>query len=395
MADHALLSPSKATQWTSCFGAVAMQQPFEDKPSAYAEEGTRAHLAAAAILEGRTIDITRCDEEMLEHVMLYTDLVQSLVTEQALLFVEQRLQFSEAIGVEDSFGTADAVIIEADRITLVDLKYGMGVRVDAVKNAQLMLYAIAAIEQFGMAHDIKRVRLIIVQPRLDHVTEWEIPVEELEPFRIEAHFAAQKAIQCVEAYPGGQGMPLDMLNPSEAACRWCKAKAVCPALANFVMSSVADDWVDLDKDIEPQLGSAIELVKAAGPEHLGRCLAAIPLIEDWCSAVRGAVESELLAGRPVPGFKLVQGRQGQRKWTADDAPVEILEKALGEAAFSVELISPTAAEKALKASPSTWKELQAFITRSDGKPSVAPISDKRPAITAAAEAGEFSPITDD
>jgi len=122
---------------------------------------------------------------------------------------------------------------------------------------------------------------------------------------------------------------------------------------------------------------------------------ATDLIEGWCKAVRAKVESELFAGHQVPGYKLVDGRQGARSW-ADENEAEKLLKSfrLKEAQmYDFKLISPTTAEKVLKvASPKRWTKAQALISRSDGKPSVAPESDKRPALVVKPTADEFEVV---
>ena len=375
---HALFSPSGATRWMRCPGSIKACEGLEDEGSEYAAEGTLAHELAAAILEGKPRP--KHDEEMLEHVTFYTELVSNLVEaagKGAQFFVEQRLQFSETIGVDEQFGTADFVLLAGDQITLVDLKYGMGVRVDAERNEQLMIYGLAALEQFGMAQDFTSVRIIICQPRLEHTTEWVVSVQELEAFAKEV----RAAVDAAQA-------PVPVFVPGEKQCRFCKAKASCQALASHVAEIVGADFENLDTQAIEEEPSKM------GLNYLAHCMAAVPLIEDWCNAVRARVERELFDGKTIDGYKLVQGRQGPRKWTDTDAPVEILDKALGEKAFNVEIISPTQAEKALKGSPEIWKSLQQHITRSEGKPSVAPISDKRPAITAAASPDEFSTVNE-
>jgi hypothetical protein len=171
------------------------------------------------------------------------------------------------------------------------------------------------------------------------------------------------------------------LEPGESQCRWCRAKATCPALAQ----RVTDEF------------EAVPAPNAETDARLAQAMGNVELIEGWCKAVRAETERRLLAGQPVPGFKLVEGRRGARKW-ADEKEVEAALKSMrlrDDQMYDFSLISPTSAEKLHKTGtigPRQWPKLADLITQSDGKPSVAPESDKRPAIAVAAIESEFSNV---
>jgi len=230
-----------------------------------------------------------------------------------------------------------------------------------------MLYALGALETFGVTGHYTKAKLTIVQPRLDHISEWEVTVEELQSFGYDARGRAELALDIYE------GRAQTVLRPSDKACKFCKAKATCPALLAHVQDSVGADFENLDED---EIKTS---PMGMGSNSLGVALAAVPLIEDWCKAVRAKAESELLAGRPVTGFKLVQGRNGQRKWGDEARAEELLKTFLHDAAFETSLISPAVAEKKMKGSKAAWAQVQTAIVQKPGPPSVAPETDKRPA----------------
>jgi hypothetical protein len=151
---------------------------------------------------------------MLDYVLRYVDTVWSLAEGNELM-VEQRVDFSHIVGV-NSFGTADAVVIAGNELQIHDLKYGRGVQVDAEQNEQLQLYALGALEQFSLLYDFDSVRLFIHQPRLNHVSEWALSVEELLAFGQRAQEAAASVIVMfnIAECEGVNTLPLENFTPA-------------------------------------------------------------------------------------------------------------------------------------------------------------------------------------
>lgn len=437
MTAHAKLSPSSAHRWMKCPGSIALESECKDTSSKFADEGTAAHFLASECLEsgntpsnyiGHTIVVDKgattwldvdesdlsdgvatfeVDAAMAEHVGTYVENVRDYASGNELM-IEERVEFSDVIGVADSFGTSDAIIITSDyaEIQVHDLKYGMGVEVDAyydvdgeiIPNEQMALYALGAIERYSLVSDFERVRLVIHQPRRSHLSEMVFTLDQIVAFGQQAKAAAKIVVHNVLAHDGGTpDADLD-LHPGEKQCHFCKAKATCPALRSHVIATVTDDFEDLTQPLEPKVQAGIERIKSSDNSHLANCRNAVDLIEDWCSAVRAKTEAELLQGRAVGDYKLVVGRKGARKWV-DAAAAEAMLKGMRlkvEQMYDLSLISPTTTEALHKSGAigtRQWPKLQALITQNDGKPTVAAGSDKRAAIVVAPTVDDFEDCT--
>lgn len=421
MSQHALLSPSGFKALMLCPAKPAMERGRPDDASEYADEGTAAHFLGAWCLErgeqaplylGRLIHVTpegaswdgsdgarsfAVTEEFAEHVQTYVDTVRDYVGPDGQLFVEQALPIDHITGETDAEGTGDAVIVRGDELIVGDLKFGRGVEVQAEGNPQLKLYALGGLRKFDLVGDIARVRVFICQPRAGGTTEAVYTVDELQAWaRDEATPAAEKAMQIYQRV--GINDVTQWCGPHEDACRFCKAKGDCPALDGAVSKALGAEFTDLTTEDQVERDAIVEtsVATAHAAGGLGAKMDAVPLVELWCKAVRARTEKELLEGRTVPGYKLVAGRKGARAWGDAAAAETLLRKTFRlkvEDAYDLTLISPTKAEKLLKATPKRWAKAQALITQNDGKPSVAPVSDSRPALEVKPIESEFTPIT--
>lgn len=398
MSQHARLAPSAAERWMNCPGSLAMEESLPPKGSSgYADEGTAAHeLAALAITNRNRCEVYvgkkmsngwKVTQDMADDTQIYVDNIFQYADANQL-FIEQRLSIESITTEKNAFGTSDAVIITNDlqELQIHDLKFGRGIKVDAEHNSQLMIYALAALEAFSMIGEFKRVRLVIHQPRLSHLSEWDISVGDLLLFGREVRAAAEEAFACGILYP------LDVqgdLNPTEDGCRWCAAKATCPALSAKIAKTIGAEFQDL---------TLMNQVTTLIPDDSGELadkMNAIDMIETWCKAIRAEIERRLLSGIKVPGYKIVQGKQGNRKWIDADLVEETLKKMRlkQEEMYDFSLISPTKAEKLFKENKRQWKKLEEFITRSEGRPSVTYESDPRQAMNLKPSEDEFVDLT--
>lgn len=377
MSGHAELAPSAAHRWIRCPGSVPMSKGIGDTGSSYAAEGTWAHKLAEVRLDGREAlteeeiaDLVGLTGEtydtaaMEEPVRYYVDYVKGLGGD---LFTEQRLSLAEITGEEGARGTADAVILRGSELVIADLKFGQGVKVDAVENPQLTIYAGAAVRTFApmMDEELAQIRLIIIQPRLDHVSEWTLTPAELEARLDTISKAAAEARREMAAGDTAEWH----LCPGLPQCRFCPARGRCRELARFALTAAGLEEL---KGTVPKLDTNM----------IGETLGKLDLIQSWIDGMRQVAEEELLKGHRIPGWKLVAGRAGPRKWGDKAAADRVLaEKGVPDSLrFTRELISPTQAEKLAKAGQITeeqWQAVQGEITRSEPKPAVVPESDPR------------------
>lgn len=420
MTTHALHSPSSADKWMLCAGAVAMEQAYgvPDEGNENAAQGTAAHFLGALCLEsgGDPLDSLNAvirvhkseawfDDDRLSippgafrfvvtpdmaiYVATYVESVRARLHKRSVLLVEQRLPIGHMTGEPGAAGTADAVIIDGGTLEVHDLKYGYR-EVEALGNRQLRIYALAALDEYTDAGPFKKVVIGIHQPRVQSAPSvWEISAEELEAFRTEVRSAAFRSRTVLMDVPPERYE--DHLTPGEKQCQWCRAKTSCRKLEAFVSDTIGADFEDLDA-----LREVVHAPRTFTPAALGQKMAAIPLIEMWAGAVRAQVEADLFAGKPVEGYKVVEGKKGNRKWADEGMAAEAMRKRRIKAAqmYTKSLITPTQAAVLFRETPRVWEQIQQLIVQTPGKPSVAPESDRRPAITLAAEPSDFDVVDD-
>lgn len=372
MADHARLSPSASHRWINCPGSVHLSEQCPPQGgSTYTAEGTEAHALAELKLrkfneEGtsdffdKQLEKARSEfeyycGEMDEATDFYFDIVTEKVLEggpDAELMIEQR--FSLDKWVPDSFGSADAVIIAGHTIEVCDLKYGKGVKVDAVGNPQLRLYGLGAAELFGDLYDFDTVRVTIIQPRLDHVSTEEISLADLRDWAENWVAPAAK---------------LAMSNTDEVHCgdwcQFCPAKAICRERAEANLELARHDFK------KPALLT---------DEEIGEILRQAEEVQKWVADVSAYALEQALAGKQYDGWKLVEGRS-IRKY-ADEIKVADTLKAAGfdEALLYERKLNGITNMEKLVGKKKLTELLGDLLVKPAGKPVLVPESDKREAI---------------
>jgi hypothetical protein len=391
MTAHAKLGASNAHRWLACPGSVAAEDGLPNTSSPFAEEGTMAHelaervlsmahlppeyvepedwAAYATVKSNEFLDLYE-DEVMADFVRVYVEYVNNLAAGAESVDIEARVTYDD--WVPGGFGTADAIVVRGNTLHICDLKYGMGVRVDAEENPQGMLYALGAWLMTELVYDIKRVQIHIIQPRLDHISQWEISVPDLLRW---AEWVKQRAEETLDADARRV--------PGEKQCRFCRAKASCGALQKMTQDIILADFDDLDH--MPKANTLTD-------DQMRRALEGKSLIEAWLGAIESLVRERLGNGVDFPGYKLVEGKSN-RQWSDDWAAAVRLADLIGndKAYVPPKLISPTQAEKVL--GKKRTAEIADLITKPSGAPTLAHETDKRPAISISAD--DFSLCTDE
>ncbi len=139
------LTPSSADRWMTCTESPNfIFQNFDRLPPQdrkFSDPGNSAHEVAAALLQGRKINLADCPApvaaEMRWHGFNYADFVESQVEPGGKLIVEQRLPLFYANGRN---AVVDAAAINPNNLHVIDYKYGEGIIVSPVENLQCTIY---------------------------------------------------------------------------------------------------------------------------------------------------------------------------------------------------------------------------------------------------------------
>lgn len=430
--EHALLSPSGSKKWLGCSASLLCEKDIPNESGQAAINGTAMHAVSEDLLnrhikgettvtaahykgvyvlnEGKgpikavagkppagSVLIT---DEFVTMVERYTDYALGIISSAEYVKIEMRAELTKLLhpdyvanfGKADcvtadgeevifktnsqqvkTFGTADlvAVIPRTDgsfMLLVGDLKTGRHA-VEAKENKQLMLYALAILAKLRRLYNITLVRLAIFQPYCGGPSEWDITPEGLDIFR---KFASKRAIEALDVYYGGKkNLKASHFKPSADACQWCRFNEKCNARTKAAIQTGGATATDAD------LGDDSHEMT---PEELKAAYEKLPELRQHIATIEKAMHAALLSGVAVPGYKLVTGNEGIRKWSDTTKVTEMLEGARikRDMMFKESLISPTDAEKVFKTEkPRIWRRLEKLIERAPGKPTIAAADDPR------------------
>lgn len=375
---HAMLSASGASRWLNCPPSAKLESELPERPtSVYAAEGTLAHEISELFIKHDVLNSISDDEfnlelerlmsnelfseEMLDVLPIYVDYceteynVAKAENKYALIEIEQKLDIRRF--VPEGFGTADCVIINDDELEVIDLKYGKGVPVYAEHNNQGMLYALGALMKYDTFYDIARVKISIVQPRINNISSWTVGVSEL----LEWAETTLKPIAKIAFEGGGEFK-------AGPWCKFCSIKNRCRALS------------------EEQLSVAKYEFKAPdflSDEEISDIMTRAPQFQEWINSVVEYANSKAIKENKIwPGYKLVHS-VSRRKWDDEDKVITAIYARIPEATedqiLTTKLKSITELEKVF-GKKRISESLGDVIIKPEGKPTLVPNSDKRPAI---------------
>ena len=376
--SHAILSASSSHRWMNCTPSARLEREFADRETEAAAEGTAAHALcehklrrALKMRSRKPVSKYDCDE-----MDAYTDGYVEFVLEQLaqaklecadpLVLIEQRLDFS--CWVPEGFGTGDYLIVADKLLHIIDFKYGQGVLVDAEENPQMMLYALGALRLFDSLCDITEISMSIYQPRRENVSTWTISVDELNAW-------AENILKPrAELAHKGEGDYLP-----GPWCQFCKAAVKCRARAEEKLQLARFEFAPppllSDEEIEEILGKLDDLTK-------------------WASEIQAyAQDAAINHGKVWQGFKLVATRTN-RKYTDEEAVVKAANEAGYHDIFKKSLIPITEMER-LMGKKNFTAILGSLVEKPQGRPTLVPVTDKRPALTNTGAGDDFTEFKED
>jgi hypothetical protein len=269
----------------TCPGSVRLEALMPYEPSGEAAAlGTALHELSERILRGEQIDDPDIPADHIEMAQSYANYVNGISEKPRKKLIEVNLDAGLKSLHPSLGGTADAVVVEGNHLHIIDAKFGR-VLVEAENNKQLMTYALGAMRQLNAPADII-CTMHIFQPRAGH-SKWTVNGVDLISHGHDLINSARLALS-----------PDAPTNPSPDACKYCKAKPICPSMRQKVQDNARKDFAP-DTTITPEM---IDLAKLA---------------ETWADAVLTAAKQQLTNGATISGWNLKPGRK-TRFWKSEE-----------------------------------------------------------------------------
>lgn len=317
---HSILAPS-SKEWVHCGFSAKFLANKEEETNDASEFGTECHaLAEAYIKQSLKIDdfdeepvsidelkssFRHYDEEMetlatgyANFVISQADYEEKRTGKNPIVFVEQLLDMDYA---PDTHGTADAIIIAGDTLTIIDNKTGfIPVKVFEGNelNSQLGIYGLYAYKLFADVYPIKKIRLVIYQERIHNIDDQTVNVEDLFEWEVGVLRPAAKEAQ----------------NPNAEAVsgKWCK---YCPG--RNVCRQRSEDALSINVEKKPELMTDAEI------EEL---LPKLDFIIDYCASIKDYALKKAIEGKKWKGYVLSESST-KRKISDEEAVKRILKEA--------------------------------------------------------------------
>lgn len=334
-----IFRPSYSATFLNCAGSLLPSLEAEDIGSWEAAEGTVFHSIMSIwqtegrpdYLLGQTITVSNkrkdgteeiytvvVDEDMFSYGEICLEKYENIVGD---VYVETFVDISEITPVPNQGGTADKAICKIGVLDIIDWKYGKGVQVFALRNTQLLLYALGFFYAYDWIYHFQVIRLHIAQPRFDHWDVWEITREDLLAFAEEAR---AKMLLNMDPHAARQ--------PGPKQCQWCKVRRGCAGweaarsdLCDLTFTAM-DEPVTYDRQLEiiarePGLPALVP-VEQLSTHQLERILSYRKIMEAWFKdAHETLVERGIRDSGELALFKVVNGRS-KRAYVSEDDAVE-------------------------------------------------------------------------
>ncbi|QIG64964.1 hypothetical protein SJC15_25 [Bacteroides phage SJC15] len=361
------MSPSSSERWLNCTPSARLAEEAGSKTNEYSEEGTTAHELAEYALKSWIYGTfyPECDElpvpqeiasnkyyseEMKEAISRYVGFVTGEFYEMqkgpfggsVATYLEEKLDISKY--APDSFGSADVSLVSEQIVHIIDLKYGKGVKVP-VESPQFKMYALGVLTKFG-GPKVKRVRMSVAQPRLNHYDTIEMGVSDLLEWAEEVLKPKSKL-----AYEGKGEQVVG------SWCQFCPVRATCRAQRNEII-----------KDFEDHPDTLLMT-----DEEIVDMLSKIDRYKSWLESINQYAYSEAVKGKKWNGYKLVEGRSARKIVDPDKVRDKLLNTYLEDEVLNISLKGITDLEK-LMGKKVFAAEFGEYVKSQPGAPKLVPDS---------------------